>query len=188
MESTIRDLQAASVSRLVLAAQAGDQKAYGRLFEQFKASVFAIALQRLRNSIDAEDLVQEVFIKALLKIHQVREPKVFGAWLRSIAHRMSISQLVRRDPAAPTDPTAMIYFRIEHNTPETILISKQRELEVQKGLQRLKEIDRETLIAFHLQGHSLLEMTLEFDAPLGTIKRRLHVARKRLAKEVESQV
>ena len=42
-----------------------------------------------------------------------------------------------------------------------------------------------TLVAFYVKGQSLLEMSDEFNAPLGTIKRRLHVARKRLAKEVE---
>ena len=53
------------------------------------------------------------------------------------------------------------------------------------GLNRLRALDRETLEAFYVRGQSLLEMSDEFDAPLGTIKRRLHVARKRLAKEVE---
>jgi RNA polymerase sigma-70 factor (ECF subfamily) len=41
-----------------------------------------------------------------------------------------------------------------------------------------------TLEAFYVQGHSLVEMAAEFDAPVGTIKRRLHVARKRLAEEL----
>ena len=52
----------------------------------------------------------------------------------------------------------------------------------------MRELDRETLVAFYVKGRSLLEMSDEFDAPLGTIKRRLHIARKRLAKEVESLV
>jgi RNA polymerase sigma-70 factor (ECF subfamily) len=47
-------------------------------------------------------------------------------------------------------------------------------------------MDRETLVAFYVRGQSLLEMSEEFDSPVGTIKRRLHVARKRLAKELES--
>jgi RNA polymerase sigma-70 factor (ECF subfamily) len=41
------------------------------------------------------------------------------------------------------------------------------------------------LVAFYLHGQSLVEMSDEFEAPVGTIKRRLHVARKRLAKELE---
>ena len=46
-------------------------------------------------------------------------------------------------------------------------------------------LDRSTLVAFYIQGQSLVEMSDEFSAPVGTIKRRLHVARKRLAKELE---
>jgi RNA polymerase sigma-70 factor (ECF subfamily) len=47
-------------------------------------------------------------------------------------------------------------------------------------------MDRETLEAFYFEGSSLLEMSRKFDTPVGTIKRRLHVARKRLAKELEA--
>ena len=60
--------------------------------------------------------------------------------------------------------------------------------QVQAGLSKLRELDRETLEAFYVRGQSLIEMSDEFDAPLGTIKRRLHVARKRLAEEVEPQL
>ena len=49
-------------------------------------------------------------------------------------------------------------------------------------------MDRETLDAFYVRGQSLIEMADEFDAPIGTIKRRQHTARKRLAKEVEELV
>jgi RNA polymerase sigma-70 factor (ECF subfamily) len=49
-------------------------------------------------------------------------------------------------------------------------------------------MDRATLEAFYVHGHSLVEMSAQFDAPLGTIKRRLHVARKRLAKRMEGLV
>jgi RNA polymerase sigma-70 factor (ECF subfamily) len=47
-------------------------------------------------------------------------------------------------------------------------------------------MDRETLMAFYFDGRSLLEMSDQFKTPVGTIKRRLHVARKRLAKELEA--
>jgi RNA polymerase sigma-70 factor (ECF subfamily) len=49
-------------------------------------------------------------------------------------------------------------------------------------------LDRSTLVAFYVDGRSLNEMSDDFAAPIGTIKRRLHVARKRLAKEVEELV
>ncbi len=52
------------------------------------------------------------------------------------------------------------------------------------GLRRLRAMDRQTLVAFYVEGQSLHEMSDKFRSPLGTIKRRLHVARKRLAKEL----
>jgi RNA polymerase sigma-70 factor (ECF subfamily) len=47
-------------------------------------------------------------------------------------------------------------------------------------------MDRETLVAFYFDGRSINEMSKKFGTPVGTIKRRLHVARKRLAKELET--
>jgi RNA polymerase sigma-70 factor (ECF subfamily) len=52
-------------------------------------------------------------------------------------------------------------------------------------LKRLKTLDRKTLTAFYVEGRSLAEMAVRFESPIGTIKRRLHTARKRLAVELE---
>ena len=52
------------------------------------------------------------------------------------------------------------------------------------GKVQLTDLDRDTLVAFYFQGQSLVQMSDEFNSPVGTIKRRLHVARKRLAKEL----
>ena len=68
------------------------------------------------------------------------------------------------------------------------VLHQERAAEVRAGLNRLRTMDRETLEAFYMKGHSLVEMSHEFDSPIGTIKRRLHVARKRLAKELTETV
>ena len=57
--------------------------------------------------------------------------------------------------------------------------------ELRQGLDGLKALDRATLEAFYLRGRSLQQMSCEFATPVGTIKRRLHVARKRLRQELE---
>ena len=74
----------------------------------------------------------------------------------------------------------------ETRTPLTNALEGERAREVRKGLKQLGRLDRETLVAFYVRGQSLVEMSDSFDAPVGTIKRRLHVARKRLAKHVEA--
>ena len=178
----------ARLVQLVRAAQNGDRDAFGELFERYERHIFAVALRRLGNYIDAQELVQDVFVQAMLKIDQLRQPECFGGWLRSITHRMAINRMVRRGPDMPTEPETLAATCVDGNDPLIAVLEHERQEQVQAGLKRLRELDRDTLVAFYVNGHSLLEMSDEFDAPLGTIKRRLHVARKRLAKEVEELV
>jgi RNA polymerase sigma-70 factor (ECF subfamily) len=77
---------------------------------------------------------------------------------------------------------------IDEREPTDIAEDREERAEVRAGLKRLRRLDRETLEAFYFRGQSLIEMANRFDAPVGTIKRRLHVARKRLAKHVGEPV
>ena len=176
------------VAELVRAAQAGDREAFGELFERFERHVFAVALRRLGNYTEAQELCQDVFVQAMVKLDQLREPACFGSWLRSITQRMAINRIVRRRPDVPTEPEWLAATCAENETPLTAAMRAESHDEVRAGLKRLGDMDRETLEAFYVKGQSLLEMSDEFDAPLGTIKRRLHVARKRLARQVEAVV
>ncbi|MEE2706570.1 MAG: ECF-type sigma factor, partial [Planctomycetota bacterium] len=66
------------------------------------------------------------------------------------------------------------------------VLQRERAEEVRAGLGRLRVLDRKTLEACYVKGQSLIEMSDAFESPSGTIKRRLHVARKRLAQELEN--
>ena len=88
----------------------------------------------------------------------------------------------------PCDPETLEATCVESATPLAAVLESERDAQLRAGLRRLRELDRETLEAFYVRGQSLVEMSDEFDAPVGTIKRRLHVARKRLAKEMDSLV
>ena len=180
-----QETEGLETTNLVLRAQNGDRSAFGELFERFERTVFAIAVRRLRHFEEAEELVQDVFVQAITKLDQLREPERFGGWLRSITHRMAINRLVRRRPDLATEPDLLEATCVESVTPLSVVLTGERSSQVRAGLKRLRDLDRQTLVAFYVKGQSLNEMSSEFEAPLGTIKRRLHVARKRLAKEVE---
>jgi len=173
---------------LVLAAQQGDRDAFGQLALRYERLVYAIALRRLGNHAEAQEVCQEVLVKAMQKLNQLREPECFGGWLRAVAARMAINRAVRRAPAIATEPQAMDAQCVESETPLTAALANERQKQVRAGLGRLGRLDRDTLLAFYVQGQSLLEMSDRFESPVGTIKRRLHVARKRLAKELEELV
>ena len=173
------------IAELVRAAQDGDRYAFGVLFERFERHVFAVALRRSGDYNEAQELTQDVFMQAMQKIGQLREPQAFGGWLRAITNRMAINRAVRRGPDLPMEPETLEGNCVETETPLAQVLEGERKTQVQAGLARLGDLDRQTLVAFYVNGKSLIEMAIEFDAPVGTIKRRLHVARKRLAKEVE---
>lgn len=185
---TNQDYKTLTITELVVSSQTGNRDAFGELFERFERHVFAIAFRRLGDYAEAQELCQDVFIQAMEKIAQLREPECFGGWLRSITHRMAINRAVRRAPAVATEPETLAATCIEDRTPLAAVLEGERRSQVRQGLKELRDLDRDTLVAFYVKGQSLLEMSDEFDAPLGTIKRRLHVARKRLAKRVETLV
>jgi RNA polymerase sigma-70 factor (ECF subfamily) len=171
---------------LVLAAQQGCHSAFDELFSRFQRSVYLTVIRRLGNDAEAQELCQEVFIQAMRKIGQLDNPVCFGGWLRAIAHRMAINRLVRGRSAVSLDnegidPEAECEAA---QTPLGEILARERADQVHVGLNRLTKLDRETLVAFYFHGQSLVEMSNHFDSPVGTIKRRLHVARQRLAKEL----
>jgi RNA polymerase sigma-70 factor (ECF subfamily) len=170
---------------LVTAAQAGDRTAFGDLFTRFHRLVVAIGYRRLGDEGEAQELCQDVFVQAMQKLNQLRDPRCFGSWLRSIANRMAINRSIRRAPSIAMEPKSLEASAIESLTPYAAAVDGERAAGIHDGLSRLKELDRETLVAFYVHGQSLIEMSNQFDAPVGTIKRRLHVARQRLAQEVQ---
>jgi len=173
------------ILNLVEKARAGDRAAYGELVKRFEPAVYAVALSRLRNPTEAQELTQEVFLHGMKKLPQLREPAAFAGWLRQITVRMAINRLTRRGPARGTDPEILQNTAAAEQSPLEDLVRDEQKAELYRGLERLKATDRATLLAFYIQGRSLKQMSREFETPIGTIKRRLHVARNRLRKQLE---
>jgi RNA polymerase sigma-70 factor (ECF subfamily) len=173
------------ITNLVELARAGDRGAYGELVERFRPTVYAIALARLRNPAEAEELTQEVFLHGMKKLGQLRDPACFAGWLRQITVRMAINLLTRRGPFQGVDAQVLEQAATDDAEPLDELLRAEQRRALHAGLQRLKPVDRATLVAFYLRGRSLKEMSSEFQTPIGTIKRRLHVARNRLRRQLE---
>jgi RNA polymerase sigma-70 factor (ECF subfamily) len=173
------------ITELVERARAGDRRAYGDLVERFQPTVYAVALARLRNTAEAQELAQEVFLHGMKKLAQLRDAACFAGWLRQITVRMAINRLTRRGPLHQAEPEALDRAEAGGDGPLSALVKAEQAAELYRGLDLLKPVDRATLVAFYLRGRSLKQMSREFETPVGTIKRRLHVARNRLRKQME---
>jgi RNA polymerase sigma-70 factor (ECF subfamily) len=175
------------ITKVVERARGGDRAAYGELIERFQSTVYAMALTRLRNPTEAQELVQEVFIHAMTKLSQLRDVHCFAGWLRQITERMAINRLTRRGPIRGAEPGVLENVQGGGSGPLEDLIRTEQKAKLWAGLERLKPVDRATLVAFYINGRSLKQMSREFETPIGTIKRRLHVARNRLRQHLEPQ-
>ncbi|WP_422929512.1 RNA polymerase sigma factor [Singulisphaera sp. PoT] len=188
-ETAVREETWTDLAILVRQAQAGDREAFGELVEQFQRTVHAICLRRLGNPSEALEMTQEVFLHVLRRLDQLREPERFAGWLRQVAVRMAINRATRRNAPPTVEAVVLEGACTERNDgPLEEMISRERAHHLWGALDRLKTIDREVLVAFYIQGKSLIEIAEELETPVGTVKRRLHTARKRLKVELETSV
>ena len=184
MSNASENYRELTVAELVHAAQAGDRCAFGELTERYYDHVLSVAFARLGNHTEAQDLCQDVFLKALEKIGQLRDPRCFGGWLRSITTHLAINRCTRRAPVTSTEPVVLEATCVELRTPLHDALERERDAEVRAGVSRLRELDREMIDAFYFRHQSLRDISDTCAAPLGTIKRRLHTARQRLQAEM----
>jgi len=145
-------------------------------------SVSEITELVLRNPTEAQELTQDVFMHGMRKLPQLRDVQCFAGWLRQITVRMAINRLTRRGPLQKAEPEVLDNAEAAGANPLDTMVQAEQAAELHRALELLKPVDRATLVAFYLRGQSLKRMAREFETPVGTIKRRLHVARNRLKK------
>src|SRR5262245_7698815 len=150
------------ITNLVERARAGDRAAYGELIERFRPTVYAVALARLRNPAEAEELAQEVFLHGMKQLVQLRDPNCFAGWLRQITVRMAINRLTRRGPFQGVDTEVLEQAAKSGPEPIEEMIRAEQRRALYAGLEKLKPVDRATLVAFYIRGRSLKQMSREF--------------------------
>src|SRR5215467_10973093 len=129
------------ITELVLKAQAGDRAAYGELVERFQPTVYAVALARLRNPTDAQELTQEVFLHGMRKLPQLRDVACFAGWLRQITVRMAINRLTRRGPLQKVEAEVLDSACAADAGPLEKMIQSEQARELYKAPEKIKPIN-----------------------------------------------
>src|SRR3984957_6257161 len=124
------------ITDLVLRAQAGDRAAYGELVERFQPTAYAVALTRLRNPAEAQELAQEVFLHGMKKLAQLRDPQCFAGWLRQITVRMALNWVTRHRPLTRGDSEALDNAEAAGATPLEQMVRAEQSTELYRGLDR----------------------------------------------------
>ncbi len=170
-------------------ARNGDREALSDLVERSRLRLFALAYAELRHYEDAQDAVAAALVQICLHVGKLREPERVGAWMAMIVRHEA--RRLRRRAAAPLgvaieEATVEGWERLSGATAAGAAADHAAlRLDVQRALRRLPREEARAVALFYLSGRPIREIAVEVGRPEGTIKRWLHLGRRRLANHLE---
>lgn len=154
-----------------------------REFEQRLADcptlAYRVALGVLRNTAEAEDVAQEAMLRAYRNFHRLRERQSFRAWLVRMAWRLALDR-IRATGRRERREFAAMEERRESNA-EDAAASQEFQRHVGAAMDALPEKLRIVMVLAAIEGYNTREVANLLGLPEGTVKSRLHLARKQLA-------
>jgi RNA polymerase sigma-70 factor (ECF subfamily) len=152
---------------------------FERLMRENQRVVYQIAYGVLGNSGDAEDVAQDAFVRAFEKLTSLREPERFRGWIYQITRRLALNRL-RSD--LRTRRREELISKNETLAPSADSLAESREFEsrVRREIELLPEKMREVLLLCAIEGLEASVVGEMLRIPEGTVRSRLHLARKQL--------
>lgn len=176
-------------AELVAGALRGSQDAYRELVKRFERPVYSLVLRMVQDPAAAEDLAQEVFVKAFRRLESYDPQWKLSSWLFKIAHNSTIDHLRRGAPEtvpleAPDDDKGSLGAVLADDAAEDPhAAAERRDLarSLERAIARLRPEYRQAVLMFYAHGASYQDICEVTGLPLGTVKTNLHRARKELA-------
>jgi RNA polymerase sigma factor (sigma-70 family) len=180
-------VEALSDAELVELVLAGEQDVFEVLVERYKDAVQNLAYRMLGNATEAEDVTQEVFVRAYTQLATYKPAHKFSTWLLSIASHLAIDQLRRRRfLALPLEDVPFLEWMADLGTgPEQSALQGEQQDEIQAYLQRLPSKYRAVIVLRYWYDFSYEEIATALHLTPALVKARLHRARELLARYIK---
>ena len=164
-------------------ARAGEPAAWDVLFRRYQLPLYVYVFELIRDEQASLDIVQEIFIAAAKHIGSLRNDAKFGSWLFGIAHQKCLQHWRKRKEILldeiPEDPDEF------ESSPDELLIRREQEKTFMQILNDLPLPQRAVLLLHFVEEFSLEEIARITETPLGTVKSRLHYAKRALRKRLQ---
>lgn len=164
---------------LVRDAQAGDSEAFERLYEIHVRRVYALCLRMLADPRRAEEMTQDVFVRAWQALATFQFQSAFGTWLHRIGVNVVLGDLRsekrREGKVNPVPDLEVFVHEVRESMPETMI-------DLERAIAQLPDGAREVLVLHDIQGYRYREIAALIGTAEGTVKSQLHRAR-RLVRE-----
>jgi RNA polymerase sigma-70 factor (ECF subfamily) len=183
-------------TRLVQRAAAGNADAVRRIIKTHNQRLYRLVRAVLRNNADAEDALQEAYLKAFANLAGFNGEASLSTWLSRIALNTALMRLRAQKRLKRTAPTTslpqaeIIPFPLASHTedPERLMAQRQLLHLVEEATDALPEAFRLVFVARVIEGLSVEEAAALLDLPAATVKTRLHRARKLIRTRLEERI
>ena len=182
---------------LVDLARGRDEAAVRAITKRYNRRPFRIARSILRNDAEAEDVVQETYVRAFSGLDMFRGDAAFGTWITRIAMNEALGRLRRRRPTVDWETYGLnrreaeiIHFPASAagSDPEQSMAQSQIRAVLEQAIDELPDVFRAVFVARIVEGMSVEETADLFGLQAETVKTRLHRARLLLREELDKQL
>jgi len=166
-------------AELVSRIREGDSEALVALYDRYKKRLFRTALAITDDQGAAEEILQDCFLKAYRSLSRVDCSAPLGPWLHRIVVNLSYNWVVKRRPwFVSVEEMIDRLVAAPQLSPEHAYERKELHRRLHEAIKSLNIYHRLVVMLFYLQGFSLTEIAYILECPVGTVKSRLHHARK----------
>ena len=171
---------------LIRQTLSGRASAFNLLVKMHHATVYALVLSYTKNPADAEDLTQQIFIRAYERLATLRELDRFLPWLQRISHNTCKNWLRQRSGATTGfEAVKDAGFAETAPSPEEIALKAEIETVVREAIGGLQETDRKLMEARYIDGASYKELQVESGLSYAAIVNRLKRAKQKVRRRIE---
>jgi RNA polymerase sigma-70 factor (ECF subfamily) len=172
---------------LLTRCRGGDALAWEALVRRFEARIYGFALHYMRDTEDAKDVAQEIFVKMYQGLDGIRDARTYLPWMLRLARNCCIDRIRSRNARAYEQEGAAVSEPISADaSPEESMIASARRALLLRALDTLTGMNREILVLKDIEQLGLSEIATRLGVPLGTVKSRSSRARVELAKAVRA--
>lgn len=185
------DLTSSTDAELLEAMARGEQEALSELYDRFASNLLALATRVLRNSADAEEVLQEVFIHAWHRADRYDSSRSsVSTWLVLIARSRAIDRLRSRKVQDRTTAAMQQENSHNHTSPQGVgnVLDHERRRRVRREMRNLPPEQRQVLELAFYGGMTQSEISESTGIPLGTVKTRTLLAMKKLRKALDAEI
>jgi RNA polymerase sigma-70 factor (ECF subfamily) len=182
-------------TRLAKLSRGGDRRAFAELVDLYKDKIYHLGYRMLNQRQEAEDVVQETFLRVYTNLERYDENQKFSTWIYRIATNLCIDRLRKRKPSLSldaelsdgegTDWHAMLAS--DEASPETEIILSETQQNIRDAIQTLPTKYKSVVVLRYLHDMSLQEISDILEMPVTTVKTRVHRGREFLRKKLEPE-